>query len=347
MDNKIVTTSEYAEFFAELKNTIRQKQLQAFRAVNKQLITLYWEIGKQIVLRQNKYGWGKSVVTLLAKDLQAEFIGVKGFSERNLWRMRLFYITYCDDKKLSQLVAEIGWSHNIIILEKCADNLQREYYLQMTRQFGWSRNILDHNIATATYESFLNNQTSFDKNLPDKYRNQAKLAVKDEYSFAFLELGIEHNERELEFKLINNIRQFLLEMGGYFTFVGSQYRVEVAGEEFFIDLLLYHRVLGCLIAVELKTGDFKPEYVGKMNFYLSALDAHVKLESEKPSIGIIICKNKNRTLVEYTLKDTNKPMGISTYHTTPSLPEKMTAVLPSTDEIIRCLRVFESDSEGG
>ena len=193
MDNKIVTTPEYTEFFAELKRTIQQKQLQAFRVVNKQLISLYWEIGKQIVLRQKRCGWGKSVVTILAKDLQAEFTGLKGFSERNLWRMRSFYLTYCDDIKLSQLVAEIGWSHNIIILEKCDDNLQREYYLQMTRQFGWSRNVLEHNIDTLAYQSFLNNQTSFEQTLPEKNKDQAKLAVKDEYSFAFLELGIEHN----------------------------------------------------------------------------------------------------------------------------------------------------------
>lgn len=243
MENEISTTDKgYIEFFADIKQKVRSAQLSALRAVNKELITLYWEIGRTIVSKQSEKGWGKSVVEVLAKDLQHEFIGIKGFSERNLWRMRTFYLTYKDDIKLPQLVAEIGWSHNSIILEKCKDNLEREYYVQMTRKFGWTRNILEHNIEVRSYENFLVNQTSFDNTLVEKYKKQAKLAVKDEYSFGFLELGEEYLESELEGKLVNNIRKFLLEMGGYFSFVGSQYRVEVDGREFFIDLLLVRSV---------------------------------------------------------------------------------------------------------
>ena len=210
----------------------------------------------------------------------------------------------------------------------------------MTKKFGWSRNILIHNIDNKSYESFLTNQTSFNKELSEKYKNQAMLAIKDEYSFDFLNLGEKYSESELEGRLLNNIKKFLVEMGGYFCFIGNQYRLEVGGDEFFLDLLFFHRKLKCMVAVELKTGKFKPEYAGKMSFYLSALDKQVRLEDENKSIGLIICKDKNRTVVEYALQDTKSPMGVATYKTKKDLPKGINKFLPTPEEISKRLVQF-------
>ena len=342
-ENNIENTKSYREFFVEIKEKVRASQLTALRAVNKELISLYWSIGELIVKKQEEQGWGKAVVDLLGKELQLDFSGVKGFSSRNLWNMRNFYLNYKDNVKLQQLVAEIGWSHNLIILERCKDDLEREYYLQMVQRNSWSRDTLASSIKNQSYEKFLLNQTNFDKSYPLPQQKQAKLAVKDEYTFGFLDLEDDHLEKELERGLMNNIRKFLLEMGNYFTFVGSQYRLEVDKKEFFIDLLLYHRKLKSLIAIELKRGEFMPEYAGKMQFYLTALDNTVRLEGEGPSIGIIICREKSRTLVEYTLKDVNKPMGVATYTTGHHLPSDVIDLLPTPEEIADHLRVFEED----
>jgi predicted nuclease of restriction endonuclease-like (RecB) superfamily len=336
-----IAPNNYQLFFKEIKERILSAQYEALRAVNKELIVLYWDLGKMIVERQEEEGWGKSVVERLAKDLQKEFPGIKGFSERNLWNMRIFYLTYKDSKKLQPLVAEISWTKNIVIMEKCKDDLEREFYIKMTKKFGWTKNVLIHQIESRAYERFLLNQTNFDKTLPEKYRHQAKLAVKDEYTFDFLELGEEHSETELELALINNIRRFLIEMGGYFTFIGNQHRLEVGGDEFFVDLLLYHRKLRCLVAIELKVGEFKPEYAGKMQFYLSVLNDTIRLAEENPSIGIILCKEKNRIIVEYALKDTTQPIGVSTYRITPTLPEELQKYLPSGEEIAKRLEGVE------
>lgn len=249
----------YADFLTDIKGRIRQAQYDALRVVNQQLIALYSDMGRMIVEKQETEGWGKSVVEQLSKDLQSEFPGISGFSVRNIWNMRLFYLTYRDNLILQPLVAEIAWSHNVLIMEKCKDGLQREFYLKMTRKFGWTKNVLAHQLAGKTYEKYLLNQTNFDQAIHEIYRQQAKLAVKDEYTFGFLELAAEHSESELENAIIRNVRQFLLEMGGYYTFVGNQYRLEAGGQEYFVDLLLYHRRLRCLVALELKIGDFKPE----------------------------------------------------------------------------------------
>jgi len=332
-----IAPDNYQFFLKDIKERILSAQYEALRAVNKELIALYWDIGKMIVERQEKEGWGKSVVERLAKDLQKEFPGIKGFSERNLWNMRNFYLTYKDSKKLQPLVAEISWTKNVLIMSKCKDDLEREFYIKMTTKFGWTKNVLIHQVESRAYERFLLNQTNFDRALPEKYRPQAKLAVKDEYTFDFLELREEHSERELELALINNIRRFLIEMGGYFTFIGNQYRLEVGGDEFFVDLLLYHRRLRCLVAIDLKVGEFKPEYAGKMQFYLSVLNDTVRLAEENPSIGIILCKEKNRIIVEYALKDTTQPIGVSTYKITTTLPEELRKYLPSGEEIAKRL----------
>ncbi|MFH1004366.1 MAG: PDDEXK nuclease domain-containing protein [Bacteroidota bacterium] len=330
---KKIAQNNYIEFLGEIKERIRRAQYDALKAVNKQLITLYGDIGRMIVERQNQHGWGKSVVENLAKDLQMEFPGIQGYSAQNLWRMRQFYLSYIDIPKLSPLVREIGWSHNVIILMNCKDNLEREFYIRMTRKFGWTKNVLIHQIENKTYEKTMLNQTNFSKVLPEKIRNQAKLAVKDEYTFDFLELGDEHSEMELERALMSKINRFLIEMGGVFTFVGNQFRLEINGKEFFIDILLYHRRLKCLVAIELKIVEFKPEHAGKMQFYLAALDDLVKMKEENPSIGIILCKDKDRTIVEYALRVSKKPIGVATYKITTHLPVNLIKELPSPEQV--------------
>jgi len=328
---------DYTSLLGEVKERVRAAQYQALKAVNKELVGLYWDIGRMIVDRQSGDTWGKAVVQQLAHDLQGEFPGVSGFSASNLWRMKAFFETYSCSEKLAPLVREIGWSHNLTILEQCSDALEREFYISMTRKFGWSKNVLIHQIENQSYEKTLLGQTNFDQALTPELRAQAKLAIKDEYTFDFLELGEEHSERELERALIGRIEEFLRAMGGLFAFVGSQFRLEVDDEAYFIDLLLYHRRLRCLIAIELKIGKFQPEHVGKMQFYLTALDRLVREEGENPSIGIILCKDKKRTVVEYALHDTRKPIGVATYRTVKKLPKALEGQLPSPEEIARLL----------
>jgi predicted nuclease of restriction endonuclease-like (RecB) superfamily len=335
-----MTNTDYKAFLQEIKEQVYQSQYEALKQVNKQLIKLYWFIGKNIVEKQEKHNWGKSIVENLSKDLQKEFVGVKGFSSRNLWRMRSFYVHYKDNTKLPPLVAEIGWTHNILILEKCKDDLEREFYIKMVRKFGWTRSVLVHQVEGKSYERWLLNQTNFDKTLQEKYKHQAKLAVKDSYSFDFLEMMEDYGEREMELQLIKNIRSFLMEMGTDFAFIGNQYKLTVGEEDFYIDILLYHRRLKSLIAIELKTTKFKPEHAGKMQFYLTALDETVKTEDENPAIGIIICKEKNRTIVEYALKKVNAPMGIASYTISEELPNDMKDLLPTAEEIAESLQKF-------
>lgn len=331
------TSNFYRALLGEVKERIRSAQYEALKAVNKELVGLYWDIGRMIVERQDVEGWGKAVVEQLAADLRTEFPGVGGFSASNLWRMKAFFEAYTGLEKLAPLVREIGWSHNLAILERCKDPLEREFYLRMTRKFGWSKNVLIHQIDNQSYEKSLLGQTNFDQALTPELRAQAKLAVKDEYTFDFLELGEEHSERELERALIARIEDFLRAMGGMFAFMGSQYRLEVDGKEFFIDLLLFHRRLRCLVAIELKVGEFLPEFVGKMQFYLAALDRQVRQEDENPSIGIILGKEKSRTIVEYALHDARKPIGVATYEITKTLPKALKGQLPSPKDIAHLL----------
>ena len=236
---KTAAPKDYPALLADVKARIQSAQYAALRAVNKELVGLYWDIGRLIVERQQSEGWGKAVVAQLAADLQAAFPGTGGFSASNLWRMKSFFETYSGAGKLAPLVREIGWSHNLIILERCADAQEREFYLRMTRKFGWSKNVLAHQIDNQSYEKSLLGQTNFDRTLTPALRARAKLAVKDEYAFDFLELGEQHSERELERALIARIEDFLRAMGGMFAFMGSQYPLAVDGVEFLIDLLLF------------------------------------------------------------------------------------------------------------
>ncbi len=320
------------KFITEIKQKVRAAQYEALKAVNTALIALYWEIGKEISEKQSE-SWGKAIVPTLSKELQKEFPGTGGFSVGNLWIMAQFYTEYHADENLAPLVREISWSKHITILKKCKDSLERKFYTLSTKKFGWSKNVLIHQIENNTYQKYLLSQTNFDQALPDHIKDQAAIAVKDEYTFEFLGLSEQHSEKELEDGLIKNIRNFLMEMGYQFAFVGNQFKIEVEHKEYFIDLLLYHRELQCLVAIELKIGEFQPEYKGKMEFYLSLLNEKVKRPNEKDSIGIIICKEKNRTVVEYSLKTSKHPIGVATYSTTNKLPENYQNLLPDRKAI--------------
>jgi predicted nuclease of restriction endonuclease-like (RecB) superfamily len=326
-------------FISEIKLKIREAQYTALKTVNVRLINLYWEIGKSISEKQSE-SWGKAIVPTLSKELQKEFPGIGGFSVTNLWLMAQFYTEYHGIENLQPLVGEISWTKHIVILTKCKDNLERQFYTLATKKFGWTKNVLIHQIENKTYEKYLLNQSNFDRTLPDTIKKQASLAIKDEYTFSFLNLADEYSESQLETALVTNMRGFLLEMGYQFTFVGNQFRLEVEGREYFIDMLLYHRQLQCLVAVELKIGEFLPEYTGKMEFYLSVLNDKIKLPNENDAIGIIICKEKNRTIVEYSLKTSVLPIGVATYTTTSQLPEDYRNLLPDGEEIGQKINQF-------
>ena len=335
-----IQPNDYNHFLIEIKERIRSAQYEAMKAVNKEMIQLYWDIGKQITEKQQASGWGKAVVETLSKDLQKEFPGIQGFGARNIWYMQQFYTEYEGNEILQPLVAEISWTKHLAIMTKCKDIQERQFYILSTKKYGWTKDVLIHKIEAKAFEKYLLGQTNFDNTLPDNIKHQAVLAVKDDYTFDFLGLGEEHSETELEQALIKNIRSFLIEFGTDFTFVGNQYRIELEGEEYFIDLLLYHRKLQCMVAVELKIGKFLPEYKGKMEFYLNILNDKIRLPHENPSIGIIICKSKKRTIVEYALKDSNQPIGIATYSLTTELPESYQELLPDGDEIAKKLNLL-------
>lgn len=339
-NNVSLASTEYQNFRDEITKRIRSAQYEALKAVNKEMIALYWEIGRRIAEQQTTLGWGKSVVENLSKDIQKEFPGIKGFSARNMWDMARFYSEYQSNEILQPLVAEISWSKHIVILTKCKETQQRQFYILATKKYGWTKDVLIHKIELKTYENFLLGQSNFDTTLTESICNQAVLAVKDEYTLDFIGLGERYSEYELEQAVVKNIRSFLMEFGTDFSFIGNQYRLEVDGREFFIDLLLYNRRLQAMIAVELKIGEFKPEYKGKMEFYLNVLNETVKLQHENPAIGIIICKSKSRTIVEYALKNSTMPIGVATYNLSSELPEAYKELLPASEDIAKKLELL-------
>ena len=331
--NTPFVSPEYLDFRNEITSRIRSAQYEALKAVNKEMIALYWEIGKRITEQQAALGWGKSVVENLSRDIQKEFPGIKGFGVSNMWDMARFYAEYQSNKILQPLVGEISWSKHIVILTKCKETQQRQFYILATKKYGWTKDVLINKIEAKSYENYLLGQSNFDLTLPETIKNQAMLALKDEYTFDLVGLSEEHSEYELEQALIKNIRAFLMEFGPDFSFVGNQYRIEVDGREYFIDLLLYNRRLQAMIAIELKIGEFQPEYKGKMEFYLNVLNDTVRLPHENPAIGIIICKSKSRMIVEYALKSSTMPIGVATYNLSPELPEAYKELLPTSEEI--------------
>lgn len=323
------------EFITEIKNHIRNAQYRALQKVNHEQISLYWEIGRTILNKQNEFGWGKSIVEILSIELQNEFKGNSGFSTRNLWRMRNLVDQYQNSTLiLPPLVAEIPWTHNIIILEKCKNEHERFFYINITKEQNWSKKMLINAIETQTYEKTIINQTSYSQDLSEKKSGKVSIMVKDEFLFDFLNLSEPYTESQLEEAILSNIRNFLVELGGDFAFLGNQYPIKIDNKTYEIDLLLFHRTLQCLVAIELKTEEFKPEFAGKMNFYLSSLNKIIKKEHENPSIGIIICKSKNRTIVEFALQDIQKPIGIATYSLVEKLPINIQQFFPTNNEFI-------------
>ena len=338
--NSSILSPEYLNFKNEITARIRSAQYEALKAVNKEIIALYWEVGKRITEQQTALGWGKSVVENLSRDIQKEFPGIKGFGVRNMWDMARFYAEYQFDEILQPLVAEISWSKHVVILTKCKETRQRQFYILATKKYGCTKDVLINKIEAKTYENYLLGQSNFDKTLPDEIKNQAILALKDEYTFDLVGLAEEHSEYELEQAIIKNIRAFLMEFGTDFSFIGNQYRLEVDGKEYFIDLLLYNRRLQAMIAIELKIGEFQPEYKGKMEFYLNILNDTIKLPHENPAIGIIICKSKSRMIVEYALKSSNMPIGVATYSLSSELPEAYKKLLPTSEEIAKKIELL-------
>jgi predicted nuclease of restriction endonuclease-like (RecB) superfamily len=340
------TPRGYTSFIRELKDRIRTARTKAFLSVNRELIELYWHIGRSIVEKQQRWGWGKSVVNRLANDIQSFFPGIVGFSPQNIWYMRSFYLAWTEDliklqqpvgeldgKNLPRTIGEIPWGHNLQLLSKLKDPVERLWYAHKTIEHGWSRAILVHQIEYGTYDRQGGAITNFKHSLPSPQSDLAQQSIKDPYVFDFLTLSDDAVERDIERGLIDQIRKFLLELGVGFAFVGSQYHLEIDGEDFYIDLLFYHIRLRCFVIIDLKTGDFKPEYAGKMNFYLAALDDRLRHRTDNPSIGIILCKTKKKVIAEYALRNTSAPIGVSEYRSTRKIPAELRANLPSIEDI--------------
>jgi len=336
---KDLNNNNYSTFINEIVATINSARYDAFKSINKHHISLNFEIGKQIVDNQKKNDWGKSIVDTMSKDINKTIDGVRGYSPQNLWKMRQFYLEYKDETDLIKLALEIPWGHNMLIIHKLKDEDERAYYLKSTSQMAWSRAILLNQIKANAYQHHIANpkQSNFEKALPVHLSEQANEAIKSEYNLDFLGITKPILERELENRLVENIRDLLLELGYGFTFIGNQYRLKLNQKEYFIDLLFYHRFLKCLVAIELKTVEFTPEFAGKMNFYLELLDKQEKQPDDNPSIGIILCPTKDNLEVEYSLKSSTKPIGVSEYKLTHELPSKLKGKVPTAKELKQML----------
>jgi predicted nuclease of restriction endonuclease-like (RecB) superfamily len=323
----------YPKFLADLKTRIAEARARASLSANRELIVLYWQIGRDIRGRQRKEGWGAQVIDRLAHDLGRAFPEMKGFSVRNLQYMRKFAEAYPRPSIVQQVAAQIPWFHNCILMDRIKSLKEREWYISQTVENGWSRNVLVHQIESGLYRRQGKALTNFARTLPRPHGDLVRETLKDPYVFNFLSLGREAEERDLQQALIQNLRDFLLELGVGFAFVGSQYHLEVGGDDFYLDLLFYHIRLRCYVAIELKTGAFQPEFAGKMNFYLTSLDRQLREKGDQPSIGLILCKQQNRLVAEYALHEMKKPVGVSTYRLTETLPARLQASLPSPRQL--------------
>ncbi len=329
----------YKSFFQSVIDTINSAKYKAYKSVNKFHIEQNFEIGKIIVQNQNKNNWGKSIVDTLSKDINKVIDGVKGYSSQNLWRMRQFYLEYKDKPELLELAKKIPWGQNLLILHKIKTDEEKLYYLTATDKLAWSRAVLLNQIKANAYQRFLVDKkaNNFDKTLPAHLSEQANEALKSEYNLDFLGITKPVLERELENRLVENIRDLLLELGYGFSFIGNQYKLKLNQKEYFIDLLFYNRILKCLVAIELKTVEFEPEFAGKMNFYLELLDEQEKLPDDNPSIGIILCPIKDNIEVEFALRPSNKPIGVSEYSLTNKLPKQLEGKVPTSKELKQIL----------
>ncbi|NEQ49739.1 MAG: DUF1016 domain-containing protein [Leptolyngbya sp. SIO3F4] len=329
----LIPSDAYERFLTDLKTLIKTSQIKAVLAVNSELIELYWKIGRDILHRQQQEGWGSKVIDRLSQDLKREFPTMKGFSPRNLKYMRAFAEANPDQQIVQEVLAQITWYHNIALLEKLKVPETRYWYAQQTVTHGWSRNILVMQIENSLFERQGNAINNFQQTLPPEQTDLSHSLLKDPYNFDFLTLQDAYQERDLEQALIARIRDFLLELGVGFAFVGSQYRLEVEGDEFFIDMLLYHVKLHRYVVLELKVTDFKPEYAGKMNFYITAVNQLLCGDRDDPTIGIILCRSKKQTIVEFALGTVQNPIGVSTYKLRDELPPALQESLPTVEQL--------------
>lgn len=323
--------SGYGPWLVTLKSRISASRTHAVSAASRELVLLYWEIGREILARQDAEGYGTKVIERLSVDLSAAFPSMKGFSARNLKYMRAMALAWPDIEVVQRVVAQLPWGHQTVLLDRLDSRTHREWYARAAIEHGWTRNVLVHQIDSRLFDRSGTAVTNFSTTLPPEQSRLAQQLTKDPHVFDFLGLGDEFQERELEDALVGQLQRFLLELGKGFSFVGRQYHLEVGGQDYFIDLLFYHLQLHSYFAIELKIDDFKPEYVGKMQFYLAALDGQVKTDLDGPSIGLILCRSKNTVVVEYALRDARKPVGVSEYRV--SLPKDIAGVLPTVQEL--------------
>jgi len=320
----------YDRFVANIKERIRTAQIKAALAANAELVLHYWEIGRDILASQKQEGWGTKVIDRLAADLQREFPTLSGYTVRNLKYMRAFAAAWPDRSIVQQLVAQLPWGHNCVLLDRVKDAKTREFYIRKTVEHGWSRSVLVHQLDTELHKRSGKAPTNFSLTLPAPQSDLAREMLKDPFLFKPAPLDESAHERALENALLARLKDFLMELGSGFAFVGNQYRVEVDGDEFFLDLLFYHTRLHCYVVIDLKVVDFQPEFIGKMNFYQTAVDKQVKTDADGPTIGIILCRGKNKTVVEYTLHQARKPVAVAEYRL---LPPKLKAQLPDAAQL--------------
>jgi predicted nuclease of restriction endonuclease-like (RecB) superfamily len=325
--------SGYDGLLQELTESIRQAQVRAGLAINRELTLLYWKIGREIVERQQAQGWGAKVIDRLAEDLRKNFPEMKGLSARNLKYMRAFADAYPDFEFVQAGPAQITWYHNCTLLDKLKDNGERAWFVAQTVEHGWTRDVMVHQIESGLYNRQGRAITNFQSTLPQAQSELAQQMLKDPYNFDFLTLSSKMLEKDLEEGLLEKLRDFLLELGSGFSFVGSQYHLEVGGQDYFIDLLFYHLRMRCFVVVDLKITDFVPEYAGKMGFYLSAVDEQLRHTDDRPSVGLILCKTKNRIIAEYALRSTQSPIGVSEYKLAQPLPEAIREELPTVEKL--------------
>jgi predicted nuclease of restriction endonuclease-like (RecB) superfamily len=338
--------ADYAAWLTELKTRIHQAQQRAALAVNRELVLLYWQIGQDILERQSREGWGAKVIERLALDLRNAFPDIKGFSRANLMYMRAFAEAWPDAAIVQQAVGQLPWGHNLVLLTKLKAPEQRLAYAQRAIEHGWSRNVLVIHIERRLLERQGQAITNFGLQLAKPQSDLARESLKDPYLFDFLGVGDEAGERAIEDAIVGHITRFLIELGAGFAFVGRQVHLEVGGDDFFIDLLFYHLKLRCYVVVELKAGAFKPEHAGQLSFYLSAVDAQMKAEHDGPTIGLLLCKSKNKVVAEYALRDSSKPIGVAEYQLIESLPADLQTSLPSIEAIEQAL-IGDSEADDG
>jgi len=340
---EIITTKDYMLMFNDIKKDIQTSRVRAALSVNKELTMLYWRIGKAILNRKKDLGWGSEVIKNLSQDLKHSFPDMKGFSARNLVYMQTFAAVYSDIEFAQALPAQITWYHNQTILDKLKEHELRKWYIEKTIENGWSRNVLVMQIESGAHLRLGKAQTNFKDTLPKTSSDLAQQLIKNEYNLDFLGLGDDALEKDIEKGLMTHIQKFLLEIGTGFAFLGSQYKLNVGGDDFYIDMLFYHTRLRCYFVIELKAGKFQPEYTGKLGFYVTAVNRQLKHESDQPTIGILLCKQANKLVVEYALQENKQPMGVASY--TSGLPDEYQTLIPSQEQFQHLLDTLPEDEK--